>query len=101
MSNESIARALVGLSNAREEVIETSVNYLLRIKLLTIRAFPDNKRVADLITLQVFKQGLWTQNSHTSRARGKEEILNVIHNHGPHNYRRPIPNRNGNRGQRF
>ena len=99
MSNESITRALVGLSNARQEVTETAVNYLFRIKLLAIRAFPDNKRVADSITLQVFKQGLQTQNSHINRARSIEEILNIIYNHGPHNYRRPIPNRNGNRGQ--
>ena len=100
MSNESIARALVGLSNARQEVTETAVNYLFRIKLLTIQAFPDNKRAADSITLQVFKQGLQTQNSHISRARSIEEILDIIHNHGPQNYRRPIPNRNRNRGQR-
>ena len=78
MSNESIARVLVGLSNARQEVTETAVNYLLGIKLLAIRAFPDNKRVADSITLKVFKQGLQTQNSYISRARSIEKILNVI-----------------------
>ena len=100
MSNESIARALVGLSNARQEVTETAVNYSFRIKLLAIRAFPDNKRVADSITLQVFNQGLQTQNSHISRARSIAAILDLIHNHGPQNYRRPIPNRNGSRGQR-
>ena len=60
------------------EVTETAVNYLFRIKLLAIRAFPDNKRVADSNTLQVFKQGLQTQNSYISRARSIEKILNVI-----------------------
>ena len=57
MSNESITRVLVGLSNARQEVTETAVNYLFRIKLLAIRAFPDNKRVADSITLPSFQAG--------------------------------------------
>ena len=93
------ATAFMGLRTVRQESHETVINFVLRIGLLASRAYPDNRAMADCITLLVLKRGIKDYlRPAVARAATLEAAMDIVINRErPHTNRN---NRNNNRQQR-